>query len=166
MGPLLMDLQTVIAQWIVLGAVLCAVGYVLFRSKQKSDSLSGTSRPSLAQQRDAEHRMQSLVVEFAQVVREFHAELDSRADKLEALNRAADEKIAMLRKLSTRSEALPRVLIESPKTSMDPPDLRPDSRNEEVYLLADKGKTPREIAEELDRPSGEIELILALRSRS
>jgi hypothetical protein len=32
-----------------------------------------------------------------------------------------------------------------------------------IYALADKGKTPREIAQELGRQPGEIELILALR---
>jgi hypothetical protein len=32
-----------------------------------------------------------------------------------------------------------------------------------VYALADEGRPPREIAARLNRPSGEIELILALR---
>ena len=35
-----------------------------------------------------------------------------------------------------------------------------------VYLLADQGKSPREIAKELNRQPGEIELILALRTRA
>ena len=33
----------------------------------------------------------------------------------------------------------------------------------QVYDLADRGQSPRQIAEELNRPDGEIELILALR---
>ena len=33
----------------------------------------------------------------------------------------------------------------------------------DVYDLADRGQSPRQIAQELNRPDGEIELILALR---
>jgi hypothetical protein len=42
----------------------------------------------------------------------------------------------------------------------------PDPRYEQVYTLADQGSTAQEIARKLDRPSGEVELILALRTRS
>ncbi len=38
-----------------------------------------------------------------------------------------------------------------------------DPRHAEIYAWADQGRTPREIASQLGRPSGEIELILALR---
>jgi len=44
-------------------------------------------------------------------------------------------------------------------TPTDDPAYRP------IYQLADLGKTPREIAQELNRQPGEVELILALRSR-
>jgi hypothetical protein len=40
-----------------------------------------------------------------------------------------------------------------------------DPRHAEVYRLADQGQTPQQIAQRLGRPSGEIELILALRAR-
>jgi hypothetical protein len=39
----------------------------------------------------------------------------------------------------------------------------PDPRHAEIYALADEGRGPAEIARHLGRPSGEIELILALR---
>ena len=39
-----------------------------------------------------------------------------------------------------------------------------DPRHAQVYDLADEGLSPPEIARQLGRPSGEIELILALRS--
>ncbi len=38
-----------------------------------------------------------------------------------------------------------------------------DPRHIEIYRLSDDGKSVREIAEDLERPTGEIELILALR---
>ena len=41
-----------------------------------------------------------------------------------------------------------------------------DARHAEVYLLADQGQTSAEIAAQLRRPNGEIQLILALRPDS
>jgi hypothetical protein len=41
----------------------------------------------------------------------------------------------------------------------------PDPRHAQIYTLADQGRGPKEIAATLGRPSGEIELILALRPR-
>jgi hypothetical protein len=38
-----------------------------------------------------------------------------------------------------------------------------DPRHALVYALADQGRSFKDIAQELNRPSGEIELILALR---
>jgi DNA-binding NarL/FixJ family response regulator len=38
-----------------------------------------------------------------------------------------------------------------------------DPRHALVYALADQGRSCKDIAQELNRPSGEIELILALR---
>jgi DNA-binding NarL/FixJ family response regulator len=40
-----------------------------------------------------------------------------------------------------------------------------DPQHEAVYALADQGKATAEIARQLNRPNGEIELILALRAR-
>jgi hypothetical protein len=41
----------------------------------------------------------------------------------------------------------------------------PDPRHAQIYALTDQGRGPKEIATTLGRPSGEIELILALRPR-
>ncbi len=40
-----------------------------------------------------------------------------------------------------------------------------DARHRQVYALADQGRSAAEIARQIDRPYGEIELILALRPR-
>jgi hypothetical protein len=47
-----------------------------------------------------------------------------------------------------------------------PPSDRTDPRHERIYALADQGLSPRDIARELGRPTGEIELILALRPQA
>ena len=40
-----------------------------------------------------------------------------------------------------------------------------DRRQEEIYTLADYGYEPAEIARRVNRPVGEVELILSLRDR-
>ena len=40
-----------------------------------------------------------------------------------------------------------------------------NARYARIYALADSGRDARQIAAELDRPHGEVELILALRRR-
>ncbi len=42
---------------------------------------------------------------------------------------------------------------------------RIDPRHAEVYMLADQGRSSRQIAQQLQRPEGEVELILALRGK-
>ena len=44
------------------------------------------------------------------------------------------------------------------------PETPPDPRHGEIYALADQGRSSKEIARQLNRPNGEVELILALRS--
>ena len=47
----------------------------------------------------------------------------------------------------------------------DLPPIPIDPRHQEIYTLADQGRNSREIAQQLNRPTGEIDLILALRGR-
>jgi phage shock protein A len=51
------------------------------------------------------------------------------------------------------------------KESAIPPAPTMDQRHAQVYALADEGRAANEIARLLQRPAGEIELILALRGR-
>ena len=48
-------------------------------------------------------------------------------------------------------------------SSSGPSPYDADARHAEVYLLADQGQSPSEIAAQLHRPCGEVQLILALR---
>src|SRR5690606_5777268 len=99
-------------------------------------------------------------------------QLDTRAARLELLMKEADRKIAELQRAGASSnhdggDARPM----PPESSDEPPpaaasrsDAPTELRHADVYALADAGHSPQEIAQRLDRPSGEIELILALRS--
>lgn len=162
--------------WLVLAMVMLAVTYLLLRSsaKRKKDPLDSPGRMmSLSQQRATERQMESLLVELSEMARQISAQLDTRAAKLEALIREADEKLEQLRDAQQQG-SLP---IEAPRSlpprpvEEDRPPMRlivpepVDPRHVEVYRLADQGQSAHQIAQRLNRPSGEIELILALRSR-
>jgi DNA-binding NarL/FixJ family response regulator len=94
--------------------------------------------------------------------------LDTRAAKLDALIREADEKIAALTDLRNRTNGT-QLGDQVPPNEPAPPKPNPydaDPRHLEVYTLADQGQSPSQIAGQLNRPNGEIELILALRPRT
>jgi hypothetical protein len=145
-------------KWAAIILAILTVVYATVRPLfRKKDPLA---RPpafgSLAQQRSVERQMQNVLVEMSEMARQITAQLDTRAAKLEALIREADEKIATLK--STPGQQ------ESPEVLSQPHD-QPifDPGHSVVYALADKGRSSAEIAHELNRPRGEIELILALR---
>ncbi len=149
---------------------------------------------SPAQQRAVERQMQELLVELSEMSRQITGQLDTRAAKLEILIRQADERIAKMsgvEKIDTPSavvtgsaaavsvpDGAPANSGESTAASDAPQSTAPidgegqdeivqtPSSHRAVYLLADEGKSLRQIADQLERPYGEIELILALRSRT
>lgn len=142
-------------------AVICAAGltilYAIMRPWRKSKDPLVRPPISLSTQREVERQLTDLVVELEQMARQMTGQLDTRAAKLESLIREADAKIAMLRELGSPASRCPPAGIVC-----DAPDL-PDPRHAEVYELADQGRSARQIAQQLERPYGEVELILALR---
>jgi hypothetical protein len=166
------------AQWaaLVFGILLCV--WLIYRPWRKGkDPLNKPIfKTSLAQQRALERQMSNLVVEMSEMARQITAQLDTRAAKLELLIKEADEKIARLDQAngSTNGNGASAVSIDARERSAGisrleavPPDpqLHADPRHAQVYRLADEGRSSQQIAQELHRPSGEIELILALRPR-
>jgi hypothetical protein len=158
-SPLLLDQpldQT--TRWLLYGVVaitiLLAVVRPMFR--RKDPLRKPPAFASLAQQRSVERQMQNVLVEMAELARQISAQMDTRASKLEVLLKEADQKIATLQ---TLSRGAPGPAPAAPPAEM-PAD---DPRHVQVYELADQGRTPQQIAQQLNRPSGEIELILALR---
>jgi len=143
---------------VVLG--LLTILYAVFlrpKMRQKKDPLS---RPfGLPRQREVERQMETLLVELSDMARQVTAQIDTRAAKLEALIGQADQKIAALRS------------NPAPAEPASPADVGPDFQTVEdprhvaIYELADSGMNAAQIAQRLSRPRGEIELILALRSR-
>lgn len=120
---------------------------------------------SLAGQRAVEREMSNLLVELSEMARQVSAQLDTRAAKLELLIKEADEKIASLKSAGAdagfASAGGARAALEAMTLKRAEPEV--DPRHAEIYALADQGRSSREIAQQLRRPDGEVELILALR---
>jgi hypothetical protein len=163
--------------WVALAVAVMCIGYLLFRPKLKKrkDPLEKTPFSSLSRQRSVERQMQNLLVELSDMTRQMNAQIETRAAKLQELMRQADERIAELRRLqgeppdigeSSQTHVEPEAPAPKPVIPVhDPTLIDIDPRHAEIYTMADQGRDAREIAAKLNRPSGEVELILALRPR-
>ena len=155
--------------WVILGVTLCASIYLLVLRplmRRKKDPLE---RPpafaSLSRQRDVEREMQNLLVELSEMARQITAQLDTRAKKLEMLIQDADRRIAELKSLPSGAESAASSALFKESPIAPSPALASDPRHSEIYALADQGRNVSEIASDLSRPTGEVELILALREK-
>ena len=117
------------------------------------------------------------------------AQVDNRYRKLEQLVAEADEKIRRLETLMAEARQMGQPgaggrtpvpaagaagnaamggadLVNRLRQERGAPAAAEDPAYRPIYQLADLGKSAREIAQELGRQPGEVELILALRGRS
>src|SRR4051794_6753923 len=147
-------------QWAVYAIGAATILFVVLRpSLRKKDPLAKSGpKLGMAQQRSVEREMSNLLVELSDMARQITGQLDTRAAKLEALMQEADKKIAELKRLETPP---PEPEIKPLEPRVIPP--ANDARYSAIYSLADAGHTVAEIAQQLGRPRGEVELILALR---
>lgn len=157
--------------WLLLGMSVLAIIYLMLRPRKKDPLATQPFRSSLAQQKALERDMQNVIVELSEMTRQLSAQLETRAARLEALLREADVKLAALREQSA-SIGKDEAGGESPASATRPPirladdvDRHSEERWAEVYRLADEGLTLPQIAQQLHRPTGEVELILALRPK-
>jgi hypothetical protein len=167
------------SQWMVLSVGVVATLYLVMRGRakgKKKDPLERKPTPmGVAQQRQIERDISSLMVEMLQTAQQMTAQLDTRAARLEVLMKEADGKLAAMKlatsgapvqiKMELAAPVSPKApeLIPGPIIPEEKPETPPDPRHGDVYTLADQGRSPVEIARHLNRPNGEVELILALR---
>jgi hypothetical protein len=167
MTGLLIELPTIdpTTRWLAIGAGVLTIAYAVFRPMmRKKDPLARREAPgSLAGQRAVERDMSNLLVELSAMARQITAQIDTRSAKLELLIREADEKIAALRAATPQNNSSPFAMPARISQQSEELDQPVDPAHAEVYALADQGRSAREIAAQLGRPDGEIELILALR---
>lgn len=121
--------------------------------------------------------IQALLTEVEETARRAAAQVDNRYRKLEQLVLEADDKIQRLEALmaaaqrtGARGDALASTggaeLLSRLRQERGAPSATEDPAYQPIYRLADAGHCAREIAQELGRQPGEVELILALRQRS
>jgi hypothetical protein len=156
---------------VIYGMAAMALLYLVVRPMlrgKKKDPLDRPMNMGVSQQRAVERDMNNVIVELSQMARQITAQLDTRSAKLEALLEEADRKIEELKRLQQQTPAgRPAVVKRAPvEQKPAPPPTRDEEedRHTEVYSLADSGHSAQDIATRLNRPRGEIELILALRS--
>jgi len=141
---------------------VCLIGFVWMwmlirarlRGKGLSDSQAAERIPSLREQMEVRQNLQKLLVDLQDLARQINAHIDTRFCKLEVLIKEADEKIRQLQTLGGTPASGP---------SLPPADETVDPQHALVYKLADLGKSPVDIARELGKNTGEVELILSLR---
>lgn len=152
--------------WVALLLALIAVAFLLtgLRRKQRERARSAepagprdpVSTPATLEQKERLRRdLEMLIGELQDLARKIGAEIDTRFAKLEASIRDADRRIAVLNRLA-------RDLGDKNSTAPQDPQEN-DSRYGVVYELADAGFSCVEIAKDLGKTPGEIELILNLR---
>lgn len=153
-------------RWWLIIAISLTVFYLIMRPRRrKSQTSQASSRPgSLASQRTVERDMNNLLVELSEMARQITAQLDTRTAKLELLMKEADQKLAELRGAVKSTASSPSPVTATMRMEIPLPDV--DAKYEAIYSLSDQGHTAHDIAHQLDRPHGEIELILALRPKS
>jgi hypothetical protein len=171
LAPLLQTSSPTTTHWVMMAFGAIVLVYMLIRpkaAKRKDPLESAPFKLSLNQQRQVEREMSNLLVELSEMARQITAQLDTRAAKLELLIKEADDRIRLL----NQAQQIPPS-DDAQGTEWAQPELREetreatwaDARHTEVYSLHDQGRSVSEIAHQLDRPNGEIELILALRPR-
>ena len=122
----------------------------------------------------ARQTVEEIMIELDALSRQIHSRIDTKFAKLEAVIRAADERIERLSRVVRESRGEPSCevtiadevdpIAEMPTTSpAKASDPRRTTAHQAVYRLADAGRSCGEIADTLGKPKGEVELILALR---
>ena len=115
--------------------------------------------------------MSELLVELQDLSRQITAQIDTRFAKLETVIADADGRIGRLERLLRRISEIEQLDVTLDDHTADPAlsneeksrTIRIDPVHEQIYTLADKGLSAVEIARQLARTTGEIELILNLR---
>ena len=142
-------------------AIIVLLVWLIFRQPHAPAQRAGSI--PLAEQRSIERDITSLMNDLAEMARQLNRQIDGRCARLEQLLRAADERIEQLS--NAEQNARRDAPGPSPADGKKPDPDEPDPRHVEIYRLCDEGMGARQIAQRLDRPAGEIELIIALRPR-
>ncbi|MFA5864026.1 MAG: hypothetical protein WC975_04985 [Phycisphaerae bacterium] len=161
--PLLEGNYLIIFVGVAVVAIILLMRGSMRRIKGKSalSSQEAANRiPSLQNQMEVRDHLQKLMVNLQDLARQINGHIDTRFCKLEVLIKEADEKIRQLRAMGFGGK------LPGEPAAGGQNEIKTDTDREMIYKLADMGKTSVEIAQELKKNTGEIELILSLRRSS
>lgn len=140
---------TAIATALTVGGIALIVYWWRVRTLRRHGMISAPTSPAQPPQ-----AVMELSRDMEDLAERLASEMDRRADRLELLIARADERIAALDNAQSRTFELKPVAKKSAPAN---------PAFGEVYDLADRGLSPVEIARQLGRPTGQVELILNLR---
>ena len=141
------------------------------RNSQRLPRTSAKQRyAELEQQTQAGRGLDQVMLELDQLSRQVHGRIDTQLAKLEAIMRDADRRIDKLSRLVRAADGQPTLEVtldgeephEPPSKASEAPEME-EGRDAAVFRLADSGRSPIDIARQVGKTTGEIELILALR---
>ncbi len=137
----------------------------LKRNRRKRSASAPTPREQIAAIRSrAANRTQieAFKVEAHEFTRQLAAILDTKAARLEQLISDADDRLA---RLASAGQSAPPAASGAPGGARAPA-IEPPAADEyeRIYHLADAGMDAVEIARQTGKPTGQVELILALRT--
>lgn len=170
--------DTIAAMLMVLGVLVIAIlltvsirGKVAHRQSSRASAREQIDQIKAAGRKRSEHSGPS--AEGIEQVRHLAVLLDNKAERLEQLIAEADRRIEALggqrhdggepHHRGSSVETSSHNARSAPVRSVPKEPLDPLTRS--VYELADDGRSPVEIARELDEQIGKVDLILALRQR-
>lgn len=158
---------------IALGSIMMLIVIARMLGRRKPRARAGMHAPATAQEAAApkftstasHDRLERLMADAEELTRRLAAVLDNKAAKIEVLIEQADERLRALEGAAARpGPAAGRGEAADARDAQDAPaPLSMDPLHRKVYDLADQGLTPVDIARKIDRPTGQVELILALR---
>lgn len=161
------------SQIIMLVLAVAALTLVMISTRRRIRESRGVSLTSarqryaeLEEQSEATRDLEKVMLELDELSRQIHGRLDTKLAKLEAVLGDADRRIDKLSRLIRAAEGAATLeLTLDRQEPHDPPSTAPDddSRHAAVYRLADSGRSAVQIAQEVGKPRGEVDLILALR---
>lgn len=151
-----------------LSAVMISTHRRARESQRKSKPRARERYARIEEEQGAKRDLEQVMMELDQLSRQIHGRIDTKLARLEIVIRDADQRIERLSGLiETMRREAPRPCVTSDvqdsHQSSENPSCQEDLRHAEVYRLADSGLSPVDIARNVGRTAGEIELILALR---
>jgi len=140
----------VVTDLVVFGAV------VFFMKKVRASIHNETIRK-------AADLIESLVTDSGKVAEQWRDQVEKKQHLMRQMNEELDVKLVSLKLLCSRAEALAQSSRTAERSGPESASLA--GRERKIITLARKGRRTEEIADQLDLPKGEVDLVLGLEKK-